>query len=469
MVSQSPEVNQAAPSPIARFSQGATPAEKRAFLRALRDKPGAAAALRRKWRLWARPQQLAPTERDWTIWLILAGRGWGKTRTASEWVREEVAAGRRGRWAFVSQDPADARDVMIEGPSGILAVSRPDERPKYEPSKKRLTWPNGAIANIYSAEDPESLRGPEHDGAWGDEFCAWHYINETLDNLRFGLRITGPKGHDPRVVFSTTPKPVMALRNLRNDPDTYVTKGSTYDNERNLAAAFRKAILSKYEGTAKGRQEIWADEINEVVGALWTREILEEHRVEYRADLDLQKVVIAVDPMVKKNAKRRQSEPETGIVAFGRSPGGQGYVLGDHSVGKASPDTWARRAIAAVEMHKADYIVAETNNGGDMVEDVIKTRAPHIKVKQVTASRGKWTRAEPIAGLYEQGRISHVGYFAELETQLCTWSGEDGESSPDRLDALVWGASDTMLGPVVPDIVINPQIGQGIHHSRWDR
>lgn len=463
MAGQSPAI---ATSPILRFAASATKEQKLEFLRTLKDEPGAAIALRRKWRLWAREAQRAPTDRDWTIWLILAGRGWGKTRTAAEWVREEVAAGKRGRWAFVSQDPADARDVMIEGPSGILAVSNPSERPTYEPSKKRLTWPNGAVANIYSAEDPEALRGPEHDGAWADEFCAWHYINETLDNLRFGLRITGPKGDDPRAVFTTTPKPVLALKTLKNDPDTYVTKGSTYDNEQNLAKAFKRAILAKYEGTSLGAQEIYAEDIEEVIGALWTREVIESHRFQFSDQLDLDKVVIAVDPMAKSTARRRQSEPETGIVACGRG-GGQGYVLGDHSVGRAKPDVWARRAISAYEMHKADYIVAETNNGGEMVADVIHTRAPHIKVKMVTASRGKWTRAEPVSTLYEQGKISHVGYFSALETQMCTWSGEDGEASPDRLDALVWGMTELMVGPVTPDIVPNPKIGHGSNIFDW--
>ena len=431
------------------------------FIKWLMADPSRALFIAHMWKLWARPSQLPPGG-DWVVWLILAGRGFGKTRTAAEWVQGEVQAGKRGRIALISKDPQDARDVMIEGRSGFLNIARPDWRPTYEPSKKRLTWKNGAQAVVYSGEDPDKLRGPEHDLIWGDELCAWRHPQETWDNARFGLRIKGPRGDEPQAVITTTPQPIKVLKEIKADPDTVTTGGSTYENLANLAPAFRKAILSKYEGTRLGRQEIHAELMDEVEGALWSRELLESTRV--RETPDMRRIVVSVDPMAKKDKKRKQSERETGITVVGLGEDGHGYVLDDRSVSNSKPDLWARRVISAFHDWGADRVIGEVNNGGDMVEDVIHTRDPTIPVKMVHASRGKWTRAEPISSLYEQGKIHHVGFFKDLETQLCTWSGEDNEPSPDRLDAVVWGLTETMLGLTLPDIDIDPAIGRGSNY-----
>lgn len=452
---------------IARVSE-APPEARRELMRWLLEDPRRAVRLRYLWKLWARPQQRAPVG-EWTYWLIVAGRGWGKTRTAAEWIAGEVRSGRRRRLALISKDPRDARDVMVEGPSGLLNVGPLEWRPRYEPSNLKLIWPNGAEAFIYSAEDPDKLRGPEHDGAWADELCAWRFIRETWDNLRFGLRISGPQGHDPRCVVTTTPKPVKVLTEIRDDPDTIVTGGSTYENLSNLSKVFRKAILSKYEGTRVGRQEIFAEILEEVEGALWTRDLLEQNRVGPADVPALGRIVIAVDPMAKKNAKRKQSEPETGIIIAGMGEDEHGYVIGDYSVTNSKPDVWARKVIAAFYDFEADRVVGEVNNGGDMVEDVIRTRDPNIPFKMVTASRGKWTRAEPISALDEQAKIHHVGFFGDLETQMCTWTGEDNEPSPDRLDARVWALTELMLGSTVADVSPELELGTAPNPWRIDR
>jgi phage terminase large subunit-like protein len=440
---------------LIRRLQSATVDERRAFLASLADDPRKLIALKYAWRAWARPSQLAP-EGDWFVLLAMCGRGWGKTRAAAEWIQERVMLGKAGRIALVSKDPADARKVMVEGQSGLLRIARPDWRPKYYPSRKELHWKNGAIATIYSGEDPDALRGPEHDTAWGDEFAAWKYLQDTLDNLLMGLRIKGPRGNDPQAFVTTTPKPHRALIELKNSPGTIVVGGSTYENKANLAAAFMRKIVSSYEGTRIGRQELYAEILEEVEGAFWTRELLEANRVRTHPELSL--VVVGVDPMAREQESRRKvAPPETGIVVAGvDSPGEEShfYTLADYSVPNAQPEVWAERAIAAYHDFKADYIVAEVNNGGDMVRDVITTRDPNIKVKMVTATRGKKTRASPISHLMALGRDHHVGFLGDLETQLCTWSGAKNEPSPDRLDAKVWAITELRgSGFAVPDAI----------------
>ena len=382
------------------------------------------------WRYWARPDQLAPAG-DWRTWLILAGRGWGKTRTGAEWVRAEVEANRRGRLALIGATAADVRDVMIEGESGIMATARPTFRPTYEPSKRRVSWPNGAIATAYSADEPDRLRGPQHDGAWPDELAAWRYP-EALDMLMFGLRL----GSDPRSVVTTTPRPTKLIRELIAAPTTAVTTGSTYDNLANLAPAFAEQIIRKYEGTRLGRQELLAEILTDVPGALWTWAMLDNRM----SAPDLTRVVVAIDPAVTSG----EDSDETGITVCGLGIDGRAYVLADRSC-RLSPDGWAQRAVQAFDDYSADLVVAEVNNGGDLVEQTVRTVRRTIPYKKVRASRGKQVRAQPVAALYEQGRVSHVEAFPDLEEQLTSWTPESG-TSPDRLDALVWALTELMLG-----------------------
>lgn len=403
-----------------------------------------AEALLYDWPFWARPNQLPPPG-DWRVWLVLAGRGFGKTRTGAEWLRDQVENRGRGRLALVAPTAADARDVMVEGESGILAISPPWFRPVYEPSKRRLTWPNGAIATTYSADEPDRLRGPQHDGAWADELAAWKYP-EAWDMLMFGLRL----GMDPRAVVTTTPKPVRLIRELLAAATTVVTRGSTYENAANLAPAFLEQIVTKYKGTRLGRQELDGEVLDDVPGALWTRKVLDDLR--RTTAPELVRVVVAIDPAVTSG----EDSDETGIVVAGRGADGHGYVLADLSC-RMSPDGWARRAVNALQDHKADRIVAEVNNGGDLVERVIRTVERTVPYKAVHASRGKRVRAEPIAALYEQGKVHHVGSLPDLEDQMCTYLPEGSDKSPDRVDALVWALTELMLGASVTAPIDKPR------------
>lgn len=382
-----------------------------------------------RWTLQARPSQLPPPG-DWRVWLIQAGRGYGKTRVLVEWARSQIEAGRYRRMAFIARTPSDVRDVLIEGESGILEKSPPWFRPKWEPTRRRLTWPNGAIATTYSAENPDELRGPQHDGAICDELATWRYP-EAWDNLMLGLRL----GTDPRVVVGTTPKPVRLLKAVRALPTCVITSGATYENVDNLAPAFREHIISRYEGTRLGRQELGGELIEDNPAALWKREQLEAGRV-LKAP-DLVRVVVGVDPAISA----KDESDETGIIVAGKGADGHAYVLDDLSL-RASPDGWARAAVTAYHRNSADRIVAEVNQGGDMVENTVRTVDRNVAYSAVHASRGKYSRAEPIAALYEQGKVHHVGTFAELEDQQCQWV--PGDKSPDRLDALVWAI--TALG-----------------------
>lgn len=388
------------------------------------------------WPLWARAKQLPP-EGDWRVWLILAGRGFGKTRTGAEWVRALAETGRAGRIALVGETAGDARDVMVEGESGLLACCPPWGRPLYEPSKRRVTWANGAMATCFSADDPDQLRGPQFDAAWADEIAKWRY-EAAWDNLMLGLRL----GADPRCVATTTPKPRAWLSRLMADPRTVLTRGGTRENATNLAPAFLDQILARYDGTRLGRQEIEGEYLVDVPGALWTRALIEAARVPAAAVPELQRVVVAVDPAVTSGAEA----DETGIVVAGRDAGTGFWVLEDLT-GRLSPDLWARRVADAFARVRADTVVCEVNQGGDLVAATLRTVDPTLPVRSVRATRGKRLRAEPVAALYEQGRVRHAGAFDALEDQMTRFTGAPGDASPDRLDALVWALTDLMTGP----------------------
>jgi phage terminase large subunit-like protein len=401
--------------------------------------------LLRDWRFLARPEQLAP-DGDWRVWLFLAGRGAGKTRSGAEWVRSCVKQGYE-RIALIAPTAADARDVMVEGNSGILSVSWQHDHdqkgglvglPSYEPSKRRLTWANGAMATLFSAEEPERLRGPQHDAIWADELAAWKDAQGAWDMAMFGLRL----GSDPRVMVSTTPRPIPLIRALLRDKSTRPTRATTYANRANLADAFLSQIVAKYEGTRLGRQELQAEVLEGAPDALWTVDGLDQHRRKADDLPELRRVVVAIDPAAKTN-EAPEDGAATGIVVAALGEDGRGYVLEDGTL-RASPNGWARRAVALFDRFDGDCIVGEVNNGGDMVEQTIRAVRPTAPFKAVQASKGKWTRAEPIAALYEQGRVSHVGTFADLEDEmvLFTPNGTVGGASPDRVDALVWALSE---------------------------
>jgi predicted phage terminase large subunit-like protein len=399
-------------------------------------------ALEHDWRFWARKNQLAP-DGDWRTWLALAGRGFGKTEAGAQWIRERVKAGARSI-ALVAETQKDLEEVMV---ARLLRISPPDEMPKVRYKPVRISWPNGALALGYNGTEPDQLRGPEFDTAWVDELAKYRYARETWDMLQFTMR----GGHDPRVFVTTTPRPIPVLREIMADPTTIITRGSTMDNAKNLPEAFMKAIVSKYEGTRLGRQELNAEMLDDVPGALWTRGMIDAKRV--KEPPQLRRVVIAVDPSGTAGAGEGQGD-DVGIIAAGLGVDGRGYVLEDYSC-NLSPDGWARRVNEAFTAHRADRIVAERNFGGAMVEAVIKATNAKLPIKVVTASRGKIARAEPIAALYEQGRVSHVGSLPNLEDQMVamTPSGYVGENSPDRADALVWALTELMLGPAPYDLM----------------
>ena len=385
------------------------------------------------WRseLNARPNQIAP-DGNWTTWLILAGRGFGKTRTGAEWIRERVESGMSKRIALVGKTPADVRDVMIEGESGLVNISPLYNMPNYEPSKRRLTWDNGAIAQTFSSYEPDQLRGSQFDTAWCDEMASWEYPEETWDNLMFALRL----GEKPQVCVTTTPKPLQLLINLKDAQTTVLTKGTSYDNRENLNQQFFDSILSKYKNTRLGMQEIYAEILEESDNALWKREWLDDARL-IDGPEELERIVIAIDPAVTS----KKTSDETRLIVAGKDKEGKFYVLNDSS-GRYTPSGWSEKAIMLFNQFQCDKIIAEVNNGGQLVEHTLRTQSENVPYKSVHASRGKRTRAEPIASLYEQHKVHHVGNFERLENQLCNWEATSGEASPDRLDALVWALTE---------------------------
>lgn len=430
-----PKTNWANYSQAQRFQ--ALPSEQRQkFIDNLTDEQ--AAAFLYDWEFWQRPNQATPTG-AWAVWLILAGRGFGKTRTGAQWVIEQAEKrGKNGRIALVGRTPADVRDVMIEGESGILRKSPVWFRPMYEPSKRRLTWPNGCIATTYSSYKPDELRGAQHTDAWCDELAAWFYLQDTWDMLQFGCRL----GADPRICITTTPKPLKLLRELLTRNDTVKTTGSTYDNLHNLAPTFRDAILSRYEGTTLGRQEIHAELLDEIEGALWQRAWIRRQKPpkHENGNLDVRRIVVGVDPATTSN----EDADETGIIASAVDFKEHGHVLGDVS-GRYTPDGWARAVIGLYHDLNADCIVAESNQGGEMVAHTIRTIDRNVPIKLVHAKRSKQARAEPVAALYEQGRITHADNFEALEGELVGWVSDTGEESPNRLDAMVYTFHELIL------------------------
>jgi phage terminase large subunit-like protein len=398
----------------------------------------AADRVARSWRRVARPEQLPPPG-DWRVWLVMAGRGWGKTRAGAEWTIESARAFPLVNIVGATAD--DARDIMIEGESGILAKAPPSFRPDYQPSKRRIDWPNGARTLVFTADEPERLRGKQHMRLWCDELASWRYGSDAWDQAMFGLRL----GADPRAVVTTTPKRVRALRDLIADPATVVTGGATYANRANLAPAFFAQIIRRYEGTSLGRQELGGELLDEVEGAHWTHALIEASRVTAADVPPLRRVVVGVDPQGQAGIGS-----ETGIVAagVGRPEGAtvdHAYVLADAS-GDLTPDGWARAVVGLYRRLAADRIVAEANFGGQMVGATIRTVDPGAPIELVGASRGKLVRAEPVAALYEQGRARHVGGFPALEDEM---TGFDGTGpSPNRMDALVWAV--TALGLAAP-------------------
>lgn len=395
------------------------------------------------------PPQVAGNGAPWRVWMILGGRGAGKTRSGAEWVRG-LALGRpqfalrpTSPIALIGETAADVREVMIEGVSGVLSVHHGAERPRWESSRRRLTWSNGVVAQAFSAEDPDSLRGPQFAAAWCDEIAKWRYAEETWDMLQFGLRL----GERPRLLATTTPRPSPLVKRLLADPTVAVTRAKTRDNAGNLAPAFLESVVAHYAGTRLGRQELDGEIVEERAGALWTRDLLEAARA--RQAPPLQRVVVAVDPPAS-SGKRADN---CGIVVAGVEASGAVYVLADATLGAARPAQWARAAIAAFHQFEADALVAEVNQGGEMVRAVLNEADSSAPVTMVRATRGKYLRAAPVAQLYEQGRVRHVGAFAALEDQMCDF-GADGLSSgrsPDRLDALVWAVTDLALTQKGPE------------------
>ena len=406
------------------------------------------AAILAWWPLWARDDQLPPATTEsgeaWRVWLIMGGRGAGKTRAGAEWVRAkalglapmgEVAA---CRIALVGETINEVRRVMIEGVSGLLSVHEARQRPRFEPSKLQLVWPTGAIAQMFSAENPEALRGPQFDAAWCDEVAKWRRPQRAWDMLQFALRL----GTQPQMVATTTPRPIPLLKKLIADAATVVTRAATADNAENLAPTFLAEMTRRYAGTALGRQELLGEIVDDTSGALWRRDWIEAHRVASAPELS--NLVVAVDPPVTATA----DSDACGIVVAGRGLDGRAYVIDDRTLQGREPVVWARAAIAAYRDYLADRVVAEINQGGDLVVTVLRQIDPAVAVRTVRATRGKWLRAEPIAALYAEGRVAHVGTFAALEDQMCAF-GSDGLAkgrSPDRLDALVWALTDLMIG-----------------------
>jgi phage terminase large subunit-like protein len=388
------------------------------------------------WSLAGRDEQQPPPG-DWRTWLLMGGRGSGKTRAGAEWVHA-MASGAKAplRIALVAETLADAREVMIDGVSGIWRIAR-FRRPQFEITRRRLVWPNGSVAQLFSSEDPDSLRGPQFDLAWCDELAKWKHAQETWDMLQFGLRL----GDMPRQVVTTTPRAIPLVRALIKDAGTVVTRLSTEGNRANLAPGFIEMIEQRYGGTRLGRQELGGELIEDREDALWSRDMLERLRI--RTPGPLGRIVVAVDPPAAERAK----DSCCGIVVAGLEATGRAVVLADLSVANASPAAWGNAVVKAFRKYRADRVVAEVNQGGDMVSAILRSVDETLPVTTVHARRGKYLRAEPVAALYEQGRVAHAGTFPALEDQMCDFGpdGLSGGGSPDRLDALVWALTSLVL------------------------
>lgn len=419
-------------------------------------------ALEYDWSFWARPEQLPPEELGKNgkfIWFLKAGRGFGKTRTFAEWVIELVQNKGYKRISLVGSAADEVRDIMIEGESGLMACSPSWFYPLYEPSKKKITWPNGAIANIFYGSEPDKSRGAQSDLIWADELAKWKYPESTFDNLLLGLRL----GKNPLCGVSTTPRPTRFIKELTKRKDVIVVNGSTYDNLDNLATPFIQTIIQKYEGTRLGRQELYAVLLDDNPNALWDRETIDKYRIIDKPDC--YKMVVAIDPQATSN----ENSSETGIVVAGEGMALPGmkymdlphyYIWEDLSL-SGKPEKWSQTGIVGYNKYRCDRIIGERNNGGDMIKSIIHNIDKSIPYSDVWASRGKYTRAEPVSALYEQGRVHHIGTFPELEDQLCEW--EPGDKSPDRLDALVWGVTwlaEKFINIAPPDV--RKQKGRGI-------
>jgi len=388
----------------------------------------------------ARPEQLPSDDEDWSIYLYLAGRGAGKTRTAAEWLAWEALSRNNTRWAIVAPTFSDVRDVCAEGESGIINILRSyGALADYNRSQGQITLSNGSRIKLFSADEPDRLRGPQHHGAWCDELAAWRYP-DTWDQLQFGLRL----GDHPRTIITTTPRPIPLIRNLsgRTDGTVKVVRGSTFDNAANLAPQALLELKARYDGTRLGRQELYGEVLEDTEGALWTRALIEEARIRPEDAPPYYRIVVALDPAVTSG----ESSDETGIIVAGATPDGHYYVLEDATM-KGSPELWARKAVELYRKWKCDRIVAEVNNGGDMVEAVLRQVDSSIPYRKVTASRGKKVRAEPVSALSEQKRLHMVGGFPKLEDELVSWQPESN-TSPDRMDAMVWAITELMGGSV---------------------
>jgi phage terminase large subunit-like protein len=401
------------------------------------------------WPSQARPEQLPPPG-DWRTWLILSGRGWGKTRCGGEWVRSvmtgytPLSRGLYRHMALIGQTAADARDTMLgdgkapgEG-SGLLQVCPKDFRPTYEPSKRRVTFPNGSICTLYNASEYDALRGPEHDGGWIDELAKFPYAQEVWDQYSFGLR----RGKNPKTLITSTPRPSRLLKTIMSDPSTFVTRGRTIDNVKNLSASFIDSIMGRYAGTRLGRQELEGEVLEDTPGALWTAASIDAARIARSVMPGLKRIVVGVDPSVSNN----ENSDECGIIVAGIDGSGHAYVLEDCS-GRMSPDEWARTAVRAYWRWHADRLVAETNQGALLVESTIRMVDPNVSFRAVFACKGKYVRAEPCSAVYEQGRVHHVGSFPILEDQMCGFTADLNRSSgsPDRVDSLVWCLTELMI------------------------
>lgn len=401
-------------------------------------------ALYRDWPLWARINQLPPRGL-WRTWLMMGGRGAGKTRAGAQWLSAIVngdphfMGDSAGRVALVGQTFQDVRSVMIEGESGLLAVNRKDQRPTWIASRRVLEWPNGAVGQVFSANDPDGLRGNQFGAAWCDELCKWNHLEATWDMLQFCLRL----GTDPRQMVTTTPRPLALICKLMKDGKTKITRASTYENENFLAPGFIDFITDEYAGSRLGRQEIDGELIEDREDALWNRALLDQNRI--KCTPPLQRIIVAVDPPVTATSK----SDSCGIIGVGKDSEGICYVLADLTISQAKPEKWAAKVVSLYHRLGADCVIAEVNQGGDMVQTVLAMADPTLPVRPVRASRGKWLRAEPVAMLYAKGKVRHIGTHPELEDQMCDF-GKDGLSngrSPDRLDALVWAINELAFKP----------------------